>query len=238
MGEFDRESSNDHLLKWDKPELEKDPKEDILKYAHEIKRELQEREGLYSEVPLAGDRSKDLYLSKFSNDGREEIFKEDILKVILKGEDREDGKELVKFFIDDEISEYQGIIKRISKLISEREKSKKDDPNGYEICIELSKYYETALARIKEIKRKMDVSRGGDKKILEKDLERAEREAEGFQEEMLDTPYGRKMNEIYDLMEEVGKISSDKGPQFLTERLSRLQEIKNKIEVSHKEQVN
>ncbi len=233
MGEFNREGPND--FRWDNPELERYPKDDILNYAHEIKNELQERERLYSEVPLAGDRSKDLYLSKFSNDGREEIFKEDILKVILEREDNKDSKNLIKSFIDDEISEYRGILKRISKLISEREKSKEDDSNGYEICLDLSKYYEVALGRIKEIKRKINVPKEGNKKVLEEDLERAEREAEGFREEMLDTPYGRKMNEFYDLMEEIGKISNDRGPQFITERLSRLQEIKDKMEASRKE---
>jgi hypothetical protein len=224
MGEYD------YLLKWDLEPVEpKDWKSDALKYAVEIRDDLEHREGKNREIPLAGERSSRLYSKKFPRSDILSIFKKDVLKNILEGEDNEDREKLIRVFVDDEIEEYQKILEQKDKLFRERGEIKEKDPKGYQTYLELSKYYEVVVERIKRIKAEIEVSKGEERKNLEQHLKDSERAAKGFGDERFDTLYGKKMREIYDLMDDVRKKTGGRGLKLIEDRFSRLREIQSHI---------
>lgn len=201
--------------------------ESVKTYAQEVRDNLVKREK-EGEVPLAGEKAGDLYSKEFTWEEDRTVFKEDILKVILDS----GSKELAKAFIDDEIEEYETILSEYHKLIKERIEIGKKNPKEREVYLDLYGYYSVAKKRVEELKKasKDDTDKT---KEIKGDLDKARENRDRLADEIYkEISYGRKIKEIYDLIDEIEKKTGKRTLKSVEDKIERLKGIKKKIDAT------
>lgn len=197
-------------------------------------RKKEEGEEERGEMPLAGEKATELYKKQFPLE-RETVFKEEILEAISQGE-YDDNKELIEAFVNDEIEEYEEILRKYEELIKEKI-TIGGDPTGHDLYRYLKKHHEIAGGGIRELEKRLG-------SILESDQRRAAEEdmktAKDDQKELADIleSYGPEIKmaqeynrrEIHSLIDEMEKITGERTLKSMNDRITRLKEIKDEIE--------